>query len=341
MSDRARSQAAHLVRLYPGRWREQFPDFEEVLADELAERRRGVRCNVLTAASVEWLREFGVIPKTSADQVRSGLAMIYAALIPFAALAMGMWSQLHVGLDTSRATAPPELRVSDVLLAIGAVTVVVVLLIGTLSVMFGVWRNRRAVANPVGLRDRLLVRPAVVFLGSIALLTLAGWGAERSGWYSPAAAALPHRGIGSFATLWIRGIVAPVTPAWVHPTAFAQMPSGELAAVLIGPLAAVAAASALFCLLLRLPPPKPGRTTLLFAAGAGAMMSVSVAACGRWLVGHPGREGGTIAAAHADQLAPGHTGWMVVALLAALVVVAMVGLRRVLGGEDPQLSGTT
>jgi hypothetical protein len=235
----------------------------------------------------------------------------------------------------------PALRASDVLLVVGAVAVVVALLIGTLLMLFGFWRNRRAAADPVGHHDRLLVRPALVFFGSTALLTLAGWGAERSGWYSPATAALPHSGPGSLATLWIRGIVAPVTPAWVHPTAFAQMPSGELVAALVGPLAAVAAAGALFCLLLRLPPPKPGRTTLLLAAGAATMMSVSVAACGRWLVEHPDREGGTMVAAHADQLAPGHTGWMVVTLLTALAMVAMVGLRRVLSGENPQPSSTT
>jgi hypothetical protein len=333
MSDRARRRAARMFRLYPRRWRVQFPDFEETLAAEFAAERRGVRCNTLAAAGVEWLRDLGVVPKTSVDRVGSGLALIYAALIPFVALALGMWSQLHTGLASPSAAVAPALSASDLFLAIGAVAVALVLPIGILFVSVGVWRNRRAAANQVGLCDRSVVRPALVFLGSIALLTLAGWGAERSRWYSPAAAALPHRGPGLFLTLWVRGIVASVTPAWVHPTTFAQMPKGQLIAALLAPLAALVAASALFCLLTRVRLPRFGRANLFLGGGAAAMMSVSVAACGRWLIEHPGREGGTTLQAHADQLAPGHTGWMVVILLAALASVALVGLRRVLRGD--------
>lgn len=333
MNGRARRRAARMLQLYPRRWREQFPDFEEVLADELAERRRGVRYNILAAASVEWLREFGVVPKTSVDRVRSGLALIYAVLIPFAALALGMWSQLHTGLASPRAAAAPVLNTSDLFLAIGALAVVVVLPIGILFVTAGVWRHRRAAANPVGLRNGPVLLPAQVFLGSMALLTLAGWGTERSGWYSPAAAALPRRGAGLFATLWVRGIVASVTPAWVHPTTFAQMPEGQLLAALLAPLSALVAAIALFRLLTMVRLPGPGRASLLLGVGAAAMMSVSVAACVRWLIEHPGREGATTLRAHADQLAPGHTGWAVAILLGALAGVALVGLHRVLRGE--------
>ena len=108
------------------------------------------------------------------------------------------------------------------------------------------------------------------------------------------------------------------------------MPSGELVAALVGPLAALAAAGALFRLIVRFPLRWPSRANVVVAAGAFGMMFVSVVACGRWLLDHPGREGATALQARADQLAPGHTGWTVAILLVALAMTAMVGLRRVL-----------
>lgn len=176
-----------------------------------------------------------------------------------------------------------------------------------------------------------------MFLGSLAVLSATGWGADRSSWYSPAAAALPLRGPDHYATLWVRGVVATITPAWIHPSLFWRMPPGELVAALVAPLAAVALAAALFGLIVRLPIGAPGRMNTALATTAFGTMFLSVVAAGRWLVDHPYAEGTARLPARSDPLAPGHTGWVVGVLLVALAAVALMGLRLVLrrGPEEP------
>lgn len=330
MNGRTARRASRLCRLYPRRWREQFPDFEGALAEELLEHPRGVLRDVLRAAVAERLREFGIIPRKPADGARSGLALIYAALFPFTGLAMGMWSQLHTGLEADGGATAPVLRTSNLLLTVGTVAILVALPLAVALLAVDGRRIRGDRGEVSMTRPRQLVRPSLAFLGSLGALTAVGWGADRSGWYSPAAAALPHQGLGHVATFWVRGIVAVITPAWMHPTLFARMPSGELAACLIAPVAALVATVALFRLIVSLPLRGPGRGYVVLAATAFGMMFVSVVACGRWLLDHPGREGATALQAHGDQLAPGHTGWVVLITLAVLAIIAVVGLRRVL-----------
>ena len=329
-------RAARLVRLYPREWRQRFPDFEEVLAGEFVENRRGVYCDVVRTAFAERLRDVGVIPKRPVDGARSGLALIYAALVPFAGLALGMWSQLHTGLASLGPATPPVLRASNLSLFIGTLVVLVALPIAILLFAADVPSVRNGTGKRVA-SYRLVVRPSLAFVGALAVLTVAGWSADRSGWYSPAAAALPHHGPGLLATLWVRGIIAIISPAWIHPTLFQKMPTGELAAALLAPVAALTGAAALFRLITRLPLRTPRLASVLLAATTFGMMFVSVVACGRWLLDHPTREDATTLEPHADQLAPGHTGWVVVLMLAALTVVALVGLLRVLRAqpEDP------
>jgi hypothetical protein len=336
MKDRTVRRAARLVWLYPRRWRQQFPDFVEVLTQEIAEHSPGVRRDVVRAAVVERLREGGIISKQPSGQARSGLALIYAALVLFAGLAMGMWSQLRTGLASQRVAAPPVLRASELLLTVGMLAVLVVLPFAIVLLATGVWRTRKDAGAVQRGPYWPFVRPALTFIGSLAVLTVAGWGADRSGWYSPAAVALPYRGPGHFATLWIRGIIAAITPAWVHPSLLARMPTGELVAALVAPLAALALARAVFRLIVRFPLRAPGRANVVLAVSAVGMMLVSVVASVRWLLNHPIREGATPVLARSDQLAPGHTGWVVVLLLAGLGTAALVGLRRVLTGQPDE-----
>jgi hypothetical protein len=341
MTDRSSRRAARLVRLYPRQWRQQFPDFEEILVPELSENRRGVRRDVVRAALSERLRELGIIPKRPSDGARSGLALIYAALVPFAGLAVGMWSQLHTGLASAKAATPPVLDASSLLLTIGTLVVLVAFPFAIFLLLAEVPRMRRDKGTMAVAPYWPLVPPSLAFIGSLGALAVAGWGAERSGWYSPAAAALPHGGAAYVATLWVRGITAAITPAWIHPTLFARMPTAELVAALLAPVAAFAASAALFRLILRVPVAVSRRANIVLAAVAFGMMFVSVFACGRWLLNHPTREGATSAQARSDQLAPGHTGWVVVLVLGALTITALVGLRRLARSkrDDPPLAG--
>ncbi len=89
MSDTAR-RAALLVQLFPRQWRRQYPDFAEVLADELADHPRGVRRDVVRAAAVEHLRVAGVLPTSPSTTASSGLGLLFGSLVPFVALSAGM-----------------------------------------------------------------------------------------------------------------------------------------------------------------------------------------------------------------------------------------------------------
>ena len=341
MSARSARRAARLVRLYPRQWREQFPDFEEILAAELLENPRGVARNVVRTAASERLREFGVIPKRPGDRARSGLALTYAALVPFAGLAVGMWSQLHTGLASDKEVLPPVLGASNLMLTIGALALLVGLPLAIALLLAEAARNHWDNGKKVLAHCRPLAGPSLAFVGSFGTLAVAGWGADRSGWYSPAAAALPHHGAAYLATLWVRGVTATITPAWIHPNLFARMPTGEIVAALLAPVAAFAASSSLFRLILRVPIAVPRRASLALAAAAVGMMFVSVVACGRWFVNHPTAEGTPSWQARSDQLAPGHTGWVVVAVLAALTITALVGIHRLAGSEpdEPTIAG--
>jgi hypothetical protein len=336
VSDDVARRASRLLRLYPRQWRQQFPDFEDVLAEELREHPQGVYRNVMRAAARERLREFGILPKTPADRARSGLALIYAAIVPFVGLAMGMRSQLRTSLGSHRVTTSPILSASVLFLTIGTLLVLLALPVAVVLIAGDAHRSRKRIIRSGSAPYQQLIRPALVFVGAFGVSTVAGWVADRSGWYSPAAVALPHSGPGHVATLWVRGIVATITPAWIHPTLFAHMPPGEVLAALIAPIAVLTMAGALFRLIVGLPLRAPGRANIVLAAGAFTMMFLSAIAAGRWILNHPSPQGATPLLARTDQLAPGHTGWGVVLVLVLLTFTALVGLRRILrrGGRD-------
>jgi hypothetical protein len=323
--------------LYPRAWRRRYPDFVEILASELEERPWRTLGDVLCAAAIERLRGVGILPTGPDDRAGSGLALMYAALVPFAGLSLGMWSQLRTGLVATGSYAPPVLQTADLLLAVGTVLALASLAFAMVLVAVRARRGRATPGAVGGSRGGSFVYPALVFIGSISALTVSGWAADRSGWYSPAAAALPDKGAGHFFTLWIRGVVAAVTPAWVHPALFGRMPPEELLATFLAPIAALAAAVALLRTMMHLPVRAPGHTELVLVVGTAGTMLLSLAAAVRWVLVHPTRQGATRLFTRSDQLAPGHTGWGVVILLAALAVVALVGARRVLQGRS--LSG--
>jgi hypothetical protein len=327
-------RAARLAMLYPRSWRKRFPDFVEVLSLELAHHPWRAASDVVRGASTERLRSLGLVPHTRAERARSGLALTYAALIPFAGLVAGMWSQLHTGLATQGLEAAPILWTVDLLLGVGTVVAVVsfVIAIALVATQAGRLRLIRNASGTSALW--LVVRPAVAFMGAMAALSVAGWTADRSGWYSPAAAALPHRGAAHVATLWVRGVIATMTPAWIHPSLLARMPTGELAATFVTPAAILVAGVSIIRLMILLPIRCSGKALAVLAVGTAGTMVLAFAASVRWILVHPTREGTTRLLAQGDQIAPGHTGWGVVLLLGALAFAALLGARRVLQGRD-------
>ncbi|MGH9016303.1 MAG: hypothetical protein ACRDY1_01025 [Acidimicrobiales bacterium] len=322
--DRARRRAARLSLLYPPAWRRQFPDFVGVVASELSENRRGVIADVMRCAALERLRTTGIIGRGPADGAGSGLAMIYAVLVPSTALAIGMWSQLHTGLVGHGTPPSANLRGPALLLLIGAVGGVLCLPVGIVVAA--------ATVRP-GSHLTKSVPSALVFLFALTGLSLLGMGADHSGWYTPAAQALPAHGLGHAGTLWVRGLVAAITPAWIHPGLLMRMPPGELVAVLLAPATGLVAAGALFRMVSTLAPCPLRRLDVAAGVTGAATMVLAVGASVRWILTHPTRQGFTAGQAHTDGLAPGHTGWAVVALMVVLASAALCGLRRLIGGR--------
>ena len=126
----------------------------------------------------------------------------------------------------------------------------------------------------------------MLILGSaLVALSAVGWAADDTSWYTPAGAALPGRGPLHVGTWWIRGLVAPITPVWVHPTMFWRMPGGQLAAVLVAPVACLAAAAALLRTV-RAIAPSPlggGAWDAAFAYAIVTAMAAFVVAAVRWI----------------------------------------------------------
>lgn len=331
MTDRTSRRAFRLARLYPRQWRRRFPDFADALAAELADHRRGVRRDVLRAASIEWLHVIGVLPAGAGDEVRSGLGLLCASLLPFVGLSAGMWSQLHTA-TAGHGSAFPVLHSVDLLLAAGT-ALALASFAAALPLVAARARRHGASAAMCG----PLVGPVLAFGVAITVLTAAGWAADRSGWYSPAAAALPIGGLGHILTLWVRAIIATITPAWVHPSLFGRMPAGDVMATFVAPVAAVAASVALLRLIAHLPISSPQRAHSVVAATTVGAMFLSAAATVRWLVAQPHPDGTALQ----DRMAPGHTPWAVAALLLAFCFIAAIGARRVLhGGKQPSEPGT-
>lgn len=323
LMDQVERRVCRLVRLYPRSWRQRYgEEMTAVLIEQIAESGSSLRlrADVVREAGHERLRDVGLRLGGSdpVDRDRAGTAMVYSCLIVFVGLACGMVSQLRTGLTETQASGgstPDLVRLCGELLSGLLVLALVVCCLAAAGGAIGVIRAVRTTPT------KRLLGPGLLFVGGLGTLSVVGWTADRAHWFTPAGAALPHGGGAKLATLWIRGLVAPITPAWVHPSLFAHMPAGELIAVLLAPLGGLALAFGLAGLALRLPGSSTGpRSRVVMARGVVAVMAVYVIVCSRWLAAPTGPGTG-----HADLLAPGHTAVGVLIVLVLLTVLAAVG----------------
>ena len=334
MNEHAARRAARLVRLYPRQWRRTYPDFEEVLATGLVDNPRGVRRDVVRAAAVERLRVAGVLPTGPADRARSGLAIMYAALIPFVGLTMGMWSQLHTGLAARGLGAGPVLHAADVLLALGTLLTFVALVVGIMLIVVRSRPRPRGDGAAEAPRRWPPIGPAVTFVASFAALSVAGE-AVRPFWL------VFTGGVGAaVAGRRSRRHTVECAPSWPASPRHGSIPACSPAC---RPASSPPPSSlpwrgspppGLCCASSRpLPLRAPGRLDVTLAVVTGAVMLLSVTAAVRWIFTHPTPQGATAVLTRTDQLAPGHTAWGVVIVLLALAATALVGMRRVLRGR--------
>jgi hypothetical protein len=321
--DQVERRVRRLVCLYPRSWRQRYgEEMTAVLNEQMAESGSSLRlrADVVREAGHERLRDVGLRLGGSdpADRVRAGTALVYSCLVVFVGLACGLVSQLRTGLTETRASgglAPVVVRLCSELLSGLLVLALVVCCLAAARGSIGVIRAVRTT------QTKGLLGPGLLFVGGLGTLSIVGWTADRAHWFTPAGAALPHGGGAELATLWIRGVVAPITPAWVHPLLFGHMPAGELIAVLLAPLGCLAMAFGLARLALRLPDSSTAQSSrVAMARGVVTVMAVFVIVCIRWLAAQT-RPG----AGHADFLVPGHTAVGVLMVLGALTALAAVG----------------
>lgn len=321
--DRIDRRVRRLIRLYPRTWRQRYgEEMTAVLVEQMAESGSSLRlrADVVREAGQERLRDLGLRlgGSGSVDRDRVGVALVYSCLLVFVGLAWGMVSQLHTGVTETQAaggSTPIVVRMcGDVLSGV----LVVALAVGGLAAVRGVIGVIRAVPTTTA---RGMLGPGLFFVGGLGTLSVVGWTADRAHWFTPAGAALPHAGVANLATLWIRGVVAPITPAWVHPSLFWHMPAGEVIAVLLAPLGCLAMAFGLVRLAFRLPSRSTAPSSrVVLARGVVAVMAVFVIVCGRWLAAPTGGLTG-----HASLLVPGHTAFGVLMVLVGLTAGAAVG----------------
>lgn len=302
---------ARLVRAYPSRWRrrwgDELVDLLQTMADDGTLGAR-VSADVILAGAGERVVEAMEMP------------LAYVALVLAAVMCVSVWSQLSTATTTAaargRALPGPSEVVALIARGLGPA---VGLLLAALSIRVGVsvwraWRARwlRRVVAPLG---------GVVLVAGV--LTFAGWASDRSRWYTPAGAALPAHGAPHLATLWLRGAVATVTPAWIHPEMFWRMPAGEVLAALAAGPAVVLGAVAL-AQVIRRAPATTGDRRVDRALGFGvvALLASFTSVAVIWVSVSWSAPGRSRAVWPNNVMAPGHTGAAVVAVLAMLTAIA-------------------
>lgn len=316
LAARQRRRLPIAVYAYPPRWRRAHgADLAELLDSMAEDGALSLRdsADVVRAGCRERLSATGRLPLT------------YAWIVLATVLSAAIWSQLSAASRTAvgsgRALPSTIWVVAATTKVIGPVLVVLLVLMGARLVLSG-WT---AVRTGAGRRAAALVAMLCAAFGA---LTMTGWWAGRSGWYTPAGASLPAHGLPHLVTLWVRGAVSAITPAWIHPGLFSTMPLGEAIAAWTA-VPAVIVVALVAARLVALTPPDRRLLRLDVAVGAATVLTLSTftAAAASWVVhiGTPGRA--TTDAWRGTVIAPGHTGIALVAALAAFSVLAWISLR--------------
>jgi hypothetical protein len=279
----AERRARRLLRWYPSAWRLRYgAEFTELLVADIAERPHSWRRTVDVARSGLAARlgtgglVHGLEPR---DRATAHLASLVGAGAGFVLVGLAMWSQLAIGWQWSRPSAPATTA------AIVGMSVLLAVFAGlALLALFPlVWalvtRRTRRAAVPLLL---LVAGTTVLVLGARHFAL--GWpGTGGHPWAHQHL--LPGR-VAAFA--WAATLS--ITSYWAHPGALLAFPAEELAWMAASPLALVAAAVGGTKLVRRLElSPRALRFELVLARiGCAAMIAFLVAACCWIAAGDPG-----------------------------------------------------
>jgi hypothetical protein len=271
-----------------------------------------------------------------ADIVRTGcgervsaagrLPLTYTWIVVAAVLSAAIWSQLSAASRSavgSHRALPSSLSVvATTTRVIGPVVICLLALVGG-RVLLSAWFATRSGSG--GRAAALLASLVAVF----SVLTVTGWWADHTGWYTPVGTSLPAHGVAHLATLWLRGAVSAITPAWIHPELFARMPSGEAVAAWTA-VPMVIAGSLVAARLVALSTPTRLMARLDVVTGSASVLTLSAftAAAAGWVVRTGTADRATTAAWRGTVLAPGHAGIALVVALAVFSALAWFSLRH-------------
>ena len=232
-----RHRAEHQLRWYPREWRTRYgEEFTELLVAELEERPRSLRRNVDLARSGLAARlaaaGLGGRPLEAEGSGRRGLATLVAALSIFSVLAVALWAQLTIGWQW----APPTTRATSLAMVVMSVGPPRRRRALPLAVAPVAWTALRSIA----IRWRHLLGPIGLVLGGLAVLVV-GTHHFANGWPGTRGHPWTDQGMvpGSVAAYaWASTLF--VTSYWLHPAALGHFPGGEVAWMLMSPVAITA-----------------------------------------------------------------------------------------------------
>ena len=230
----ARRRAERMLRWYPKEWRARYgEEFTELLVAELEEQPRSLRRDIDLARSglTARLAAAGLADRPLDTDAcgRRSLATLAAALSVFSVVAVALWAQLTVGWQW----APPATRATSLAMVVMSTGLLAVGVLCLLAIAPVAWLATRSLA----VRWRHLLVPVVLVLGSLAVL-IVGTHHFANGWPGTRGHPWAEQGIvpgGVAAYAWASTLF--VTTYWLHPAALAQFPAGEVAWMLVSPLA--------------------------------------------------------------------------------------------------------
>jgi hypothetical protein len=307
-----------LVRCYPKEWRARYgEEFTELLNEASAdgELSSARKLDVLVHGAWTRLAYAGLAGSAlnSHRRVRSTLVAVLVVPAIFAMLAVGVWAQLTVGWQWSASvrggTTAAMWLMSGGLLGLGVLAVCVIALVAVLSVSAA--RTGGGVCWwPVTVS---LAAGAVLYVGchhfgphwpGTGGHDLAGPGLVPS-WMAP---------LGWAGTLWISSY-------WAHPVALVSFPAGELAWMVISPVAWFGLIVSGAAIVRRLElTPRLQRLTALLCVAAATGMVVFLAGAVLWVC--------SADSGAQDLSAVGAIDFVIVALLGAALVAMTHILRR-------------
>jgi hypothetical protein len=283
----AARRARRLLRWYPRAWRNRYgEEFTELLISDIAEQPRSWRRTLDVARSGLGARlgSGGLVHGLEArDRASTHLAALVRAGAGFLLLGLAVWSQLAIGWQWSRPSAPvttAAIVAMSYLLALFAALV----LLAAIPLFWAL------AACLVAGRARGLVLPLVLLVVAAGIVILGarhfalGWpGTGGHPWAQQHL--LPGR-VAAFA--WAATLS--ITSYWAHPGALLAFPSGELAWMAASPvaLAGAIAGGARIVRRLELSPRALRFEVALARVGLAAMIAFLVAACCWIAAGDPG-----------------------------------------------------